>query len=240
VITFECRKIALAPQGRVLDIGCGSGRHSTAIHQRWQAFIVAADRNPDDLAAAGRNLAWHDAHGFHCHGTWHLTAADITALPFAADSFDLVVCSEVLEHVPDHERAVIEITRVVRPGGQLVISVPRTWPERLCWKLSSSYRHSPGGHIRIYTFDRLRQTLTEAGLRYRERHFAHSLHTPFWLLKCLTGLDSRQIPVRLYQRFLTWYTLKNPALFARLEKILDPVLGKSLVVYCRKPRDISS
>ncbi len=236
MITFEPRKINLAPGARVLDIGCGSGRHAAAVYHRWQAFVVAADRNPDHLAEAGQKLAWHNTHGFHCHGTWHLAGADITRLPFAAGSFDLVICSEVLEHVPDHMQAVAEISRVTRPGGQLVISVPCAWPERLCWKFSSPYRHSPGGHIRIYTRSGLLHILARAGLQYQGHHFAHSLHTPYWLLRCLVGLEDEDQPlVSLYKRFLNWYVLKNPSSMAWLEKILNPIMGKSLVIYCRKP-----
>ncbi len=236
MITFEPRKITLAPQARVLDIGCGSGRHATAVYQRWQAFIIAADRSLDDLTSARCNLVWHDTHGFHRNGRWHLIGADINDLPFASGSFDLVICSEVLEHVPDHGRALAEISRVTRPGGRLVLSVPRYWPERLCWRLSTAYVQSPGGHIRIYSRKELIGIALKAGLQYHGHHFAHSLHTPYWLLKCLLGLENEHhLLVRYYKRFLEWYILQHPRLLPKIEKLLNPLLGKSIVMYFSKP-----
>jgi len=59
------------------------------------------------------------------HGVFErLRFADVTALPFESDSFDAVLSLDVLEHVPDYRAAVREFARVLRPGGQCVLSVP--------------------------------------------------------------------------------------------------------------------
>lgn len=240
MITFDRTRIKLEPGSKVLDVGCGSGRHAAAIHQQWKAFIVAADHNLEDLDAAQQRLSWHDEHGFHNKGKWELAGADITRLPFVADCFELVICCEVMEHVVNHKQAIKEIYRVIKPGGHLVVSVPRAWPEWICWKLSTQYANSPGGHVRIYSGSSLRQMLTKTGLRYQGHHYAHSLHTPYWVLKCLVGLNyDRQVLVRFYHRLLTWYTLHNPAWLAWFEKMLNPLLGKSVVLYFRKPEQLN-
>ena len=58
-----------------------------------------------------------------------IVAGDAREMPFADHSFDIVVCSEVLEHVPEPERAIEEMKRVVRPGGLVIVTVPqeRNW-----------------------------------------------------------------------------------------------------------------
>jgi SAM-dependent methyltransferase len=156
-------------------------------------------------------------------------------LPFADACFDLVVCAEVLEHIPAHDLALVEIARVLRPGGDLVVSVPRRGPERLCWAFSAEYAGADGGHVRIYRKPDLIAMLAGAGLKPRAAHYAHSLHTPYWWLKCLVGPRREDVRwVNLYQRFLNWDMFKKPPLTQLLERLLNPILGKSLVVYCKK------
>jgi hypothetical protein len=66
-------------------------------------------------------------------------------------------------------------------------------------------------------------------------HYAHSLHSPYWWLKCLLGVDREDIlPVRLYKRFLTWDMMDKPKLTQTLDHLLNPVCGKSVVLYFRK------
>jgi SAM-dependent methyltransferase len=164
-----------------------------------------------------------------------LCAADGLDLPFPGRCFDLVICCEVLEHLPDPFGAVAELVRVLRAGGRLVVSVPRYWPERVCWALSREYAAAEGGHLRIYRRSEALALLESAGLKVQAIRHAHALHSPYWWLKCLLGLKHEQVrPVRLYLRFLTWDMMQKPRPTRFLEWLLDPVLGKSLVVYCRK------
>jgi len=156
-------------------------------------------------------------------------------LPFAAGSFDLAVCAEVLEHIPDDAAALSEIHRVLVPGGALALSVPRAWPERVCWHLSQDYASTPGGHVRIYRRRELEGRLKAAGFSPVAAHHAHSLHAPFWWLKCLVGVNRKNVAaVQVYERFLTWEIMRRPAGLRLLERLLNPLLGKSLVVYCRR------
>src|SRR5207248_8738231 len=114
---------------------------------------------------------------------------DLLALPFPDDSFDKVIASEVLEHIPADERAMAEIARVLKPGGHAAITVPRWLPERICWALSDDYHSAEGGHVRIYRQRELLGKLATAGLIANGAHFAHGLHSPYWWLKCLTGVN---------------------------------------------------
>ena len=235
MITVDFNRLAIRPGHRILDIGCGTGRHTCAAYLQPRVFAVGADLRFSELGEAKNRLMLHDMHGRHGNGRWGLCVTDSTRLPFLSDVFDLVICSEVLEHIRDHRRAVAEIVRVLQPGCPLVVSVPRYWPEKICWSISKAYRCAQGGHIRIYSQGELIDLLTAAGLRIEGIHWAHSLHTPYWWLKCLVGPQREgHLLVDLYHRFLTWDIMRQPHVTRFFDRLLNPVLGKSLVLYCIK------
>lgn len=235
MVTVEFERLSVKPGYKILDIGCGSGRHTCAAYQCRKVTAIGADLNISDLTEAGERLKLHDRLGVHGGGVWGLSAADVNCLPFKDMYFDLVICCEVLEHLTEHRTAIKEIVRVLKPGCNLVVSVPRYWPERICWALSQDYRHSPGGHIRIFKQQDLIADLEGRGVKKWAAHFAHSLHTPYWWLKCLVGPNRHDsLPVNLYHRFLTWDIMKQPRGTRFLDHLLNPILGKSLVVYSRK------
>lgn len=235
MVTVEFDRLTVKPGFKILDIGCGSGRHTCAAYQCRQVTAIGVDLDFDDLKEARSRLQLHDRLGEHGGGIWALSRADVLCLPFKDSYFDLVICSEVLEHILSHRKAIREIVRVLQPGRDLVVSVPRYWPERICWLLSPEYAGSNGGHVRIFRQKQLISDLTSAGLRMWARHFAHSLHAPFWWLKCLVGPDrTDSSAVDLYHRFLTWDMMKKPRVTGLIDKLLNPLMGKSLVLYFRK------
>jgi hypothetical protein len=78
--------------------------------------------------------------------------------------------------------------------------------------------------------------IQNAGLVHRRTHHAHGLHSPYWWLKCMLGVDRNNLyPVRQYHRFLTWDMMAKPPLTRILDRWLNPVCGKSVVMYFRKP-----
>ena len=235
MITVDFNRLNIQPGFKILDIGCGSGRHTCGAYQFRGVTVVGADLNIADLGEAEKRLAFHDQLGEQGGGTWALSGADVTCLPFKTDCFDLVICSEVMEHIPDHRTVVQELVRVLKSGCNLVVSVPRYWPERICWALSDEYSSSNQGHIRIYKSHQFIHLLENFGLKKWALHYAHSLHTPFWWLKCLLGpTRTDSAPVNLYHRFLTWHIMTQPKLTRLLDHMLNPVLGKSIVIYLRK------
>jgi ubiquinone/menaquinone biosynthesis C-methylase UbiE len=235
VITVDFLKLNLSPGSRVLDIGCGSGRHTAAALALPVALAAGMDTNRKDLLSAEDRLNLHHRLDMIRGGKWAFACADALRIPFRAGTFDAVICSEVLEHIHDHEDALAEALRVLRPGGTLVVSVPRWWPEKICWWLSKDYANTDGGHIRIYRTKELLELVTANRLKFTGKHYAHSLHSPYWWLKCLMGIENETaVPVRLYHRFLTWVMMKKPAAVCFLERLLNPLLGKSIVIYLRK------
>lgn len=235
MITVDFSRLTVNPGDRILDIGCGCGRHTCAAYRLKGVRVTGADLNLDDLKTARRRLELHERLGEHGGGAWNLTTADVTRLPFPDACFDLVICSEVLEHIPDHECAMGEIIRVLKPGKPLVVSVPRYLPERVCWTLSDQYCNTDRGHIRIYRKKELIDRLERTGSRFLGHHYAHSIHTPYWWLKCVVGPARTDSPaVNLYHRLLTWDIMKKPWVTRLIDRLLNPLLGKSLVLYLRK------
>jgi SAM-dependent methyltransferase len=145
----------------------------------------------------------------------------------------------VLEHIPDDETAIAELVRVLRPGGTMAVTVPRWLPEKICWALSDRYHEVEGGHVRIYTGTELVGKLQAAGLEILGKEHAHGLHAPYWWIKCAVGVDNDRHPlVKAYHEVLVWDIMKRPGYSAvtRLaERALNPVIGKSMVLYLRKP-----
>ena len=97
-----------------------------------------------------------------------------------------------------------EATRVLRPGGTLAVTVPRWWPERICWALSDSYHEVEGGHVRIYRRTELVGRLRAQDLLPTGAHHAHALHSPYWWLSCL--FDEADRPGSLVGTTPSWST----------------------------------
>ena len=234
MLTARLDRLALKPGDHVLDLGCGEGRHVHGVHMLGGVHVTGVDLHEPSLEKAREGLDTLPASGADSR----IMTADAYHLPFGDGSFDAVICSEVLEHLHDYPAALREIARVLKPGGRFVGTVPRAWPERIMWKLApgkDGYADQPGGHLRIFDPEALRREVERAGFRYRGRHYAHALHTPYWWLK--TAFWSRRDDhplVRAYHRFLVWDLMDRPWLTRTLEKALDPVMGKSVALYFEK------
>jgi SAM-dependent methyltransferase len=241
MLTVDYDRLGLAPGDRLLDLGCGAGRHAFEGLRRG-ARVVAFDYDEAELKdVAAMATALDQAGEIPVPGASATTRGDATRLPFPDGSFDRVIAAEVLEHIPDDEAAICELARVLRPGGSMAVSVPAWLAERVCWALSDEY-HAPfvdGGHIRIYRASELRAKLHGAGLEPRHAHHAHGIHAPYWWLRCAVGpTNDEHRLVRAYHQVLMWDIggTQPWQRFTRLaDRMLTPVIGKSIVVYARKP-----
>jgi 2-polyprenyl-3-methyl-5-hydroxy-6-metoxy-1,4-benzoquinol methylase len=232
MLTVDFRQISLKAGMRVLDAGCGGGRHLCEAFRTPGVDVAGVDLNRNDL---GKAKGFLTLMAKEQKGRWLVAQADVTKLPFAEGSFDVVICSEVLEHIVDNRTAVAELVRVLKPGGDLVVTVPRFWPERICWAISSAYHHEPGGHIRIYRKAEMTELLEAAGVRCRRIRYRHGLHAPYWWLKCIVGHKKDDFPlVKAYRKFLEWDIIRHPPLTAMMERILNPLIGKSIIFYLKK------
>lgn len=251
MLTVDYARLGLTSGDRLLDLGCGAGRHAFEALRRG-AQVVAFDYDQGELAdVAGMARAMEGKGEIAAGGHNACVRGDATALPYPDGSFDRIIAAEVLEHIADDEAALAELARVLRPGGTMAISVPAWAAERLCWALSEQY-HAPaaeGGHVRIFRESELRAKVRATGLRPRGTHHAHGLHSPYWWLRCAVGAlgpnqqdgsqDHHGHPlVRAYHQLLVWDIMGTQP-WARLTRLADraltPLIGKSIVLYSEKP-----
>lgn len=99
-------------RGRLLDVGCGNGYFTQWLARKgWQVWGL--DHSFLNIQRAHREFP-----------SLHWVVGSALALPFPRASFDVVVCSEVLEHLPDDQAAIDEIARILKPGGRLILTTP--------------------------------------------------------------------------------------------------------------------
>jgi len=235
MLTVDFGLLPIQPGDRLLDMGCGGGRHAFEAARRG-ARVVALDTDRSELSQVTAVFAAMAQAGEIPEGGSGLAVSgDATCLPFEDGSFDKVIAAEVLEHLPADQLAMNEIARVLRPGGMVAVTVPAWLPERICWRLSDDYHNNPGGHIRIFTRRELITKLTRSGLAVTGQHRAHALHSPYWWVKCAVGVHNDEHPLAgAYHKLLVWDIMRKPASTRIADQILNPVLGKSLVVYADK------
>jgi SAM-dependent methyltransferase len=236
VLTVDYHRLHVGPGERLLDLGCGGGRHAFEA-ARLGARVVALDAQADEVAQVRDTIgAMVDAGQVQADDGAGVVQGDALSLPFADAAFDRVIAAEVLEHIPNDGAAMAELARVLRPGGTMAVTVPRLGPEAVNWALSEEYHDIPGGHVRIYRRSVLLDRLRRVGLRPVASHHAHALHSPYWWLRCWVGpRRDDHVLVRGYHRLLVWDIVKAPRLTRTAERLLNPLLGKSFVVYAEKP-----
>lgn len=238
---MDFERFPIRPGDRVMDMGCGAGRHAFELY-RQGANVVAFDLDAEELAGVEKMFGAMRLEGeVPEEATAETVQGNALDLPFEDESFDKIIASEVLEHIPDDMTAMAELLRVLKPGGRLAVTVPSFVPERICWALSEEYHTAPGGHVRIYTRAELEAKLKSIGFQVDGHHHAHGLHAPYWWLKCAVGVDNADHPLaKAYHQLLVWDIMKRPLATRLAERALNPLIGKSVVVYFTKPAAASA
>ena len=125
---------------KVLDVGCGGGFTCEFLAERG-AQVTGVDQSAACILAAS-------AHAADMDYSIEYQRSEAEQLPFADDSFDVVTCVDVLEHVDNARETVAQISRVLKPGGRFCFdTINRTWQSRLVmiWLLENTLRQIPCG-----------------------------------------------------------------------------------------------
>lgn len=218
------RKAAIPPEATVVDIGTGTGANLRLLKQMGFARVVGIDPSEDA------------AHWCAEKGLGQVQAGDIRALPLADASVDLLLATDVVEHVDDDKQAVAEICRVLRPGGTALITVP-AFPS--LWGLQDIKSH----HYRRYRMAPFLQLLERSGLVVEKKfHFNYLLFAPIYA--------ARQVIRWLRIELGSENEVNNPALnrllglVFRLDVMTAPVLkppfGVSILALVHRPAHMNS
>jgi SAM-dependent methyltransferase len=235
MLTVDFDRLGIGPATTVIDVGCGAGRHAFEAYRRG-ADVVAFDQDAAELRSVEIILrAMAETGEAPQAASAKVVRGDALNLPYADETFDCVIASEILEHVPADDAAIAELIRVLKVGGTLAVSVPRWFPERVCWFLSDEYHSNEGGHVRIYRASALRAKIASRGMKFTHTHHAHALHSAFWWLKCAVGPSNNDHPaVSAYHKLLVWDLMQRPKITQLAETALNPLVGKSVALYFTK------
>lgn len=241
MLTVDFDRLGIGPGTTVIDVGCGAGRHAFEAFRRG-ADVVAFDQDADELRSVETILrAMAEEGETPAAASAKVVRGDALNLPYPDETFDCVIASEVLEHIPGDDAAIAELVRVLKTGGTLAVSVPRWLPERVCWLLSEEYHSNEGGHVRIYRASALRDKIAAGGMKLTHTHHAHALHSPFWWLKCAVGVANTEHPaVSAYHKLLVWDLMQRPKITQLAETVLNPLVGKSVAMYFTKSQAADS
>lgn len=228
--------LRLAPDDRLLDVGCGTGRHLVEAARR-DCCVVGLDSERDDLVLAKGYLycLWREG---GLKARVNLVAAQGERLPFEEGSFDRIVCTEVLEHVPDDRGLIAEFVRLLRPGGTMAVSVPDRVTETVLWRLTALHHVAFKEHVRIYDRRRLQRLLEGVGFKVFASRRCHSLESLRWSVAWMGGGEtdfSRRFS-DVWDDFVEARVSRGSRVLSAMEGLGNLVAPKSLVMYARKAR----
>lgn len=225
--------VRILPTHTVVDVGCGDGGF-TDFAARCGAELIFIDRDEVKLARTEARIKASPAR------TYRAILSDCDPIPLEDDIGDLVICTEVLEHVPDPARFLREVVRVARPGAQLLISVPDSRSEELVSATAPPQCFEEPNHIRIYSSQAFAQQVLDAGLEIQSHQFRGCFWSVFWPLSWMTcepgqgpPLDNPHPIVDHWVRL--WQLVQRHPQGDRVRDALNRLLPKSQTIVARKP-----
>jgi len=205
----------------VLDVGCGPGNMLDVLSAHGETF--GSDFSADAL--------------LFCLGRGHqrVVRADFHSLPVKADSFDLITCIDVLEHLENDRSAIAELQRILRPGGLLVVSVPAF---QFLWGDHDTLY----GHHRRYRTAELKERMERVGLDVqRLTYFEPLFLPPLWLYRSWKKLTVREGGLEKRDDFIALFKPLNTLLAHVIAaerfplRYFDFPFGVTILAIARKP-----
>lgn len=214
------RGLGLPNSARVLDIGTSTGTNLRMLGEMGFKNFIGLDMHDEAVRwCAEKKLG-------------KVEKGDICAMPFGKESFDLVLATDIIEHIVDDKKALLEIQRVLKPGGAALISVPAF---QSLWGLQDDVSM----HQRRYVAAELKQLFDETGWKIEKLgYFNYLLFLPIWLARQVIRIF--KIPLKSENQ------LNNPVINRILVaifsadiaslKYIRPPFGVSLLALVRKER----
>ncbi|MFC1669117.1 class I SAM-dependent methyltransferase [Spirochaetota bacterium] len=230
MLTVDFNKLGIKEGDIVLDAGCGEGRHSLETISKG-ASVFSMDLDIDSLKKTEQALNLiKNSFKKDREGSFLVHTGDAQNLPFKDETFDKIICSEVMEHVSNDNHACSELCRVLKKNGLIAITVPTLFSEMIYDLITFEYFSTPGGHIRKYHPKQLLKIMENNGLEIYSVGFKHSFHTIWWIIRCVVGLHLDKHPItKAYHRFLHLGLFSN--FMRKTESFFDYFFPKSIILY---------
>lgn len=218
------RDLQLPRHAEVLDAGTSTGTNLRLLRELGFSNVQGVDISEDAIRFCAEKQLGPVLHG------------DLCSLPFASAQFDLVLATDVIEHLEDDRQAVSELFRVLKPGGFALITVP-AFPS--LWGLQDDVAH----HKRRYRMHSLRPLLHRAGFNCLHAfHFNFLLFLPIWVARRVISLlrlklrSENDVNNQLINRLLSWIFRCDIG----VAPWLRPPFGVSILLLCSKPVDCAA
>lgn len=175
LFAMEIVRLGLSPDAEILDVGTSTGTNLRMLKD-------LGFRNVAGLDFSEESVRWCAEKGLP-----KVHRGDVCRLPFASGTYDLVLATDIIEHVDDDDMAVREIARVLKPGGYALFTVP-TFPS--LWGLQDEVAH----HKRRYCMRQLVSVIAGGGLsKVRNYYFNFLLFAPIWLARRLIAMSGKKL-----------------------------------------------
>jgi len=186
--------LQLAPSDKVLDIGCSDGYFLERLRDRCSLENAAGI----DVSEAATKKAQRLTAG---KSGLRFVVGSVQALPFPAGSFDKIILNEVIEHVPDAEKALSEVSRVARPGALIFATSPNAFDELLpIFRPHARKVDQVEGHVRRYSLKTLTEAVHRHGFDVLRVRYNGFLATFVWYSAIIYNQPLKKFAMRLITR----------------------------------------
>ena len=228
------RGVKIRATHTVIDVGCGDGG-IIAFCARQGAEVIFVDMDQAKLAATAARVEQSPARAYRA------IESDCDPIPLPDGTGDVVICTEVLEHVPDPASFLSELIRVTKPGGQLLVSVPDARSEILIGATAPEGYFEPPNHVRVFAAGELRQLVENAGLQIESEQLMGAFWSMYLSLSYLTTettdilpLDNPHPVTDHWTRL--WVELENHPQGYLIRDALNQLIPRTLSIVARKPK----
>lgn len=223
--------VIIKPGTQVVDVGCGDGGH-TNFCVRMGADVTFADIQADKVQALEARMKEMAS------GRIQGIVTDCSPIPLPSDYADVVISTEVLEHVRDPEAILCEIVRIGKPDATYVLTVPDARGENLVANIAPSEYFQEPNHIRIFTSDDFEALVTNCGLEVVRHEYLSGFWSIFFLLKWATMEPGEPLTENAHLSTTLWTQvwqemLKHPN-GDKAREALDQHLPRTQMIVARK------
>jgi 2-polyprenyl-3-methyl-5-hydroxy-6-metoxy-1,4-benzoquinol methylase len=218
----------------VVDVGCGDGA-IIGFCARQGAEVYCIDRDAERLATTEAKVRDSPARAYH------VVLSHCDPIPLDDAIGDLVICTEVLEHVPDPRKFMDELVRITRPGAQLLITVPEARSEQFVAATAPPEYFQEPNHIRLFSAEDFRELVAGAGLEIEDQQFRGCFWSMYWPLAWLTSEPGTGLPTENAHPITEhwtrlWEEVQQHPQGHRIRDALNQLLPKSQSIVARKPK----